>query len=131
MGISTPCTLYGNYTFITGVENTASNSTSTMLNLATIVPHFLPVGTYRIDWYLNFIMSTASADFQAQMKINGAIVMAFNIEVSDTTTNETQSGFYYFTSDGSTDYTSVALNFAAESGTATVNKGAINLWRTS
>jgi len=130
MGMNNQCTITGQ--LYKSVINTsvAVNATASMIVGTTLSTGALDAGTYKLGWFYAFSMSTAIDDFQAQIKVGSTVVASFNIEESDSTTLETQCGFYYLTeSTGGTSYT-ITLNFAAEAGTATLQAGSgLEFWR--
>jgi len=113
------------------VAGSNTNATAVMKTATSITTPGLTVGVYRIGWYINYSMSIITADFQSELKVGASQVMITRVELSDATTVQTASGFYYLTeSTGGTVYT-INLNFAAESGTATVNVSGLEFWRAS
>ncbi len=110
------------------VAGSNTNATAVM-KLGTTITTAVTIsgGTYRVGWYMNYSMSIITADFQGQITVAGSTVMSTNVELSDATTIQTASGFYYFFGDGTSKI--IDLNFAAESGTATLITCALEYWR--
>jgi hypothetical protein len=113
-------------------EGDSSTSSNTPVNKVTLTTSSLPAGTYRIGWYYEWSHSSTASDFRARVFVDGTTtLMEQSQEPQDARTDQRiPAGGHGYLALGSGVHT-VALDFWAEGGTATIRRARLEIWRTA
>jgi len=111
------------------LTQSSTNSTSPIRKLRMSMTD-LPSGRYRIGWYYEWALGSASSDFRARVQINDTTDLMYQSqEAKDPGTDQSMpaSGYAYIDlTEGNHD---IDLDYWAESNTAYIKNARLEIWR--